>query len=224
MRIAVTSIGPDLSSQVDTRFGRCAYFLFVDPDTMDFEAVFNPNVDAMSGAGIQSAQLVANKGVEAVLTGSCGPNSFQTLQAAGVKVIVGVVGTVQNAVIRYKTGQLQPISQPNVPPYYGAGYGGGQPITPGQPMGPGFGRGMGRGMGRGWRQTRGPGIGYGMGYGPGYGPMPPPPVMGPGPGMGPDGTPLTPEKELQNLKHWAEFLRQQLQVINQKIDEMEKKR
>jgi len=224
MRIAITSTGPDLSSQVDPRFGRCAYFLFLDPNTMEFEAVPNPNVEAMGGAGIQSAQLVANKGVEAVLTGSCGPNAFQTLQAAGVKVIVGVVGTVQDAVMRYKSGQFQPIQQPNVPPHYGTGYVGGQPMILGQPIGPGFGRSMGRGMGRGWRQTMGLGRGYGMGYGPGYGPMPQFPVMGPGPGMGPGGAPLTPEQELQNLKQQAEFLRQQIQAINQRIDELEKKR
>jgi len=80
MKIAISASGSDLSSSVDPRFGRCPFFLLVDTDTMEFEAVENSNVSAMSGAGIQSAQFIANKGAKALLTGSCGPNAFQTLQ------------------------------------------------------------------------------------------------------------------------------------------------
>jgi len=207
MKIAVTSTGPDLTAQVDPRFGRCAYFIFVDPDTMQYEAVENPNVAAMGGAGIQSAQLVANKGAQVVLTGSCGPNAFQTLQAAGVQVIVGVVGTVQEAIQRYKSGQLQPTAQPNVPPHFGMGTG--------WPGGPGFGMGRGRGMGRG--------MGWGGGWpGVGYGPTSGPP--GAGPGMGPTTSQLTPEQELQMLKQQADFLQQQLDAIRKRIEELGKKK
>lgn len=206
MKIALTSTGPDLSAQVDPRFGRCPYFLFVDPETMKFEAVENPNVGAMGGAGIQSAQLVANKGAEAVLTGSCGPNAFQTLQAAGVKVITGVVGTVRDAIERYKSGQLRPTPAPNVPSHFGMGYG--------QPMGPGFGPGMGRGMGRG--------MGGGWGRQMGYPPQPPGAASSQPPSMTPPQS--TPEQELQALKQQAEFLRQQIDMINKRIVELEKKK
>jgi hypothetical protein len=77
MKIAVSASSPALESPVDPRFGRCLYFLIVDPETMEFEAVENPYVSASGGAGIQAAQLVIQKNVEAVLTGSCGPNAFQ---------------------------------------------------------------------------------------------------------------------------------------------------
>ena len=87
-KIAVSSTGDNLDAQVDPRFGRCAYFIFVDTDTLKYEAVQNPNVSAASGAGIQTAQLVANKEVEAVLTGNVGPNAFQTLQAAGIALLL----------------------------------------------------------------------------------------------------------------------------------------
>lgn len=199
MKIAITSSGPDLESPVDPRFGRCAYFIFVDPETLEFEAIENPNVGAPGGAGIQSAQLIANKGVKAVLTGSCGPNAFQTLQAAGIEVIIGVAGTVKEAIQQYKSGTLRPTAQPNVPPHFGMGFG------PGQQMGPGWGRGMGRGMG--W------GRGRGMGFGPvSQGPFPPPP---PSP-------PSSPEEEIETLKQQAEFLRQQIEEINRRIKELEK--
>ena len=49
MKIAISASGPDLSSAVDPRFGRCPYFLFVDPDSMDFEAIENPNISSASG-------------------------------------------------------------------------------------------------------------------------------------------------------------------------------
>ena len=100
MRIAVTATGPDLDAQVDPRFGRCPYFIFVDTDTMEFEAVPNPYVSAMGGAGIQAAQLVANKGATAVLSGAFGPNAAQTLSAVGVQMYPNVMGTVREAVER----------------------------------------------------------------------------------------------------------------------------
>jgi len=115
MRIAVTATGPDLDAQIDPRFGRCAYFIFVDTDTMEFEAVPNPYVSAMGGAGIQAAQLVANKGATAVLSGAFGPNAAQTLSAVGVQMYPNVMGTVREAVERFKRGELQPAFQAPFP-------------------------------------------------------------------------------------------------------------
>ncbi len=85
MNICITSAGASLDSEMDPRFGRCQYFLFVDPQSLELEAVGNPNIGASGGAGIQSAQLVAQKGAEVVITGQVGPNAYTTLQAAGLK-------------------------------------------------------------------------------------------------------------------------------------------
>jgi predicted Fe-Mo cluster-binding NifX family protein len=82
MKIAVTTSAPDLQAQIDPRFGRCPYFLIVETDDLSFEAVENPNLGLSSGAGIQSAQLLAERGVKQVLTGNCGPNAHSTLSAA----------------------------------------------------------------------------------------------------------------------------------------------
>jgi len=86
MKIAITSRGPTLDDEVDARFGRCACFLIVDPDTMEVEALENASAALGGGAGIRSAQALADRGAEVVLTGNCGPNAFQTLAAAGIKV------------------------------------------------------------------------------------------------------------------------------------------
>jgi predicted Fe-Mo cluster-binding NifX family protein len=140
MKVCVTSVGPSLDAEMDPRFGRCQYFLFVDPQSLEMEALENPNIGAAGGAGIQSAQLVANKGVEGVITGQVGPNAFSTLQAAGVKILIGASGKIREVVEKYKKGQLSSFAQgPSVKAHSGMGMGGGM----------GRGLGMGRGTGRG---------------------------------------------------------------------------
>ena len=102
MKIVVTSTGPGLDAQIDPRFGRCQYFVFVETDDLSFEVVENPNIALGGGAGIQSAQVSAEKGGAVVLTGNCGPNAYQTLAAAGVQVIVRVSGSVREVVEQFK--------------------------------------------------------------------------------------------------------------------------
>jgi len=119
MEIAITSMGAKLKDKVDPRFGRCHYFILFDTETNKFEAVENTGAQGMGGVGIQSGQIMADKGVETVLTGSCGPNAFQTLQSAGIKVITGASGTVQEAIDKFKLGKLKAISQANATAHSG---------------------------------------------------------------------------------------------------------
>lgn len=119
MKIGVTCSGTDLDSPVDPRFGRCANFIVVDPETMAFEVVSNANQNASGGAGIQSAQLMAANDVEVVLTGNCGPNAFKTLDAADITVFSGVSGTVREAVAQYKAGTLKANDAANVGSHFG---------------------------------------------------------------------------------------------------------
>jgi len=101
---------------------------------MQFEAIENSSAMASGGAGISAAQTIVGKGTQAVLTGNCGPNAFEVLAAAGIEVVTGVAGTVQDAVRDYKAGKYQTSSQPNAATNSGAGQG--------------RRRGKGRGMGR----------------------------------------------------------------------------
>ena len=107
MKIAITSKGIDLESEVDPRFGRAPYILIVDTDTLDVEAVDNKeNVNAFKGAGIQAATMVSDKGASVLMTGYCGPKAFVTLEAAGVKVVSDIAGTVRDAVQAFKDGRV----------------------------------------------------------------------------------------------------------------------
>ena len=149
MKIAIPATGPNLDSPVDSRFGRCAYFLIVDSDTLAFEALPNPAATAGMGAGIQAAQLVASKGAEAVVADNIGPNAYQALTAGGIQVYSGARGTVRQTVEQYQAGQLTPATSPTGAPQFGLG------------LGPGGGRGLGRGMGGGRGMGRGQGRGGG---------------------------------------------------------------
>lgn len=119
MKICITSEGDNLDSKVDARFGRCQYFIILDTDTMEFEAIKNPNIETMGGAGIQSSQLVAAKRAKAVLTGNVGPNAFQTLQAAGIEIFTGASSTVNQAVEKYKKGEFKSTQGPSVGSKFG---------------------------------------------------------------------------------------------------------
>ena len=123
MKIAITSQGDSLESMVDPRFGRCAYFIVIDPATEKLEAVSNPAADAMGGAGPQAAQTIAHKGVVGVITGNVGPNAFQTLKAANIRAFQFASGTVKEALAKYKKGELQELSDSSVPQHFGSGRG-----------------------------------------------------------------------------------------------------
>jgi predicted Fe-Mo cluster-binding NifX family protein len=120
MKIAVTSQGRDLNSQVDPRFGRAKAFIVIDTETDEFSVHDNTqNLNAVQGAGIQAGRTVADLGVAAVLTGNVGPKAFATLQAADIKIYPGASGTVKQAVERFKAGQLQVADGANVEGHWG---------------------------------------------------------------------------------------------------------
>jgi len=121
MKIAVTSTGKTLDSQVDPRFGRAAYFIVVDTETMEFNVVENQNVSAAGGAGINSAKNIIDAGAEAVLTGNCGPNAELTLTAASVKLYTSVTGTISEAIESFKAGKLTKTAAANVQAHFGTG-------------------------------------------------------------------------------------------------------
>ncbi len=121
MKICVSSKGDNLDAEVDPRFGRCKYFLIIDPDSWDFESVDNESVMASGGAGIQAAQNVADKGCSIAITGNMGPNAFRTLEAAGIDVYTGASGTVKDAVESFKKGELKKSENPTVGGHHGMG-------------------------------------------------------------------------------------------------------
>ena len=149
MKIAITSAGPTLDDPVDPRFGRCAYFVIVQTNDMSFETFDNESIALGSGAGIQSAQFVASKEIDAVITGNCGPKALQTLSAAKIEIFLGQSGTVRQVIERYNRGHIKSTDMPDVTDHFGMG----SRAYTNRWMRKGC--GGGKGMGRGMRMGRG---------------------------------------------------------------------
>jgi predicted Fe-Mo cluster-binding NifX family protein len=126
MKICITAQGPTLEAPIDPRFGRCANFVFVDPETMEFESVPNPGAMAGGGAGIRAAQFVVDQEAIAVLTGHVGPNAFNALTVGGVEIFLGASGSVKTAIDQFRQGQLPKAASPTGPAHMGMGGGRGR--------------------------------------------------------------------------------------------------
>jgi len=110
MKIIITTVSPTIESEVDLRFGRGAYLLVIDPDTLEWQAHPNPGVSASGGAGIQAAQFVTEHKADAVISGDFGPHAFEALHAAGVPMyLFGDSRTAQDVIARFKAGQLKQV-------------------------------------------------------------------------------------------------------------------
>lgn len=119
MKIAIPSTGKDMDSMVDMRFGRCPYFMIVELEGKKIKghkALENTSIRASHGAGITAAQLVANSGVEAIISGNIGPKAFDVLSSTGIRIFTGAFDiSVKQAVEKYTNGELQEASMPTGP-------------------------------------------------------------------------------------------------------------
>lgn len=143
-KICITSTGPALNSSIDPRFGRCQYFLVVDEKGKLVKKILNEAGQAMQGAGISAAQIIANEKVGVIITGNIGPNAYNVLNSSKIKIFAGVFGvSVKQAFEMYRSGKLkevEPSTELGPRPGFGP---------------PGYGD-RGRGMGRGGGFGRGP--------------------------------------------------------------------
>jgi len=161
MKIGISSTGKDMNSQIDPRFGRCAYFMIIETDDMSFEAFENEYRSLGGGAGIQAANFIHSKDVKFVLTGNCGPNAMNVFSECKIQVITDQAGLINDAAERFKNGELTSFVAPAVNQKAGmagvVGQGDNRQQGRGRCMGGtgrgrGQGQGSGRGMGRGTRR------------------------------------------------------------------------
>lgn len=123
MRVVIPANGADLDAPTSPIFGRSQRFILVDPETLEFEALSNPALDAPGGAGVQAAQTVLQHGVSAVIAPSLGPNAFRVIRAAGIPAYRMEGATVRDVIAAYNAGQLPLLETPGADH---AGLGGGR--------------------------------------------------------------------------------------------------
>ena len=119
MIVAIPTTGKDLASDVEQRFGRCARFLMVDSETMEYRSIPNAAAVQAGGAGITAAQQVIDEGAKVIIAGEVGPNAFEVLDRAGVKVYARVSGTIRDAVEMLMAGTLMGAMEPTGPALHG---------------------------------------------------------------------------------------------------------
>ena len=112
MKIAITASKPDLSSPVDPRFGRCPYFIITevkDNKIGEIEIIKNKNIDQTGGAGISTAQLMAEKDINVVITGNVGPRALDVLNQFNIEVY-SEEGTIKDVLQKLIDGKLKKIN------------------------------------------------------------------------------------------------------------------
>ena len=125
MKIAITTTGKTLDAAFDPRFGRATYFCIIETDSETTTSPPNPALNVSGGAGVQAAQFIADQGVDAVISGSFGPNAFKTLQAAKIAAYLAPAEDGLRAadlLERYKAGQLKQATAPSHGGHHGGGH------------------------------------------------------------------------------------------------------
>ena len=113
MKIAISSTGKDLNSNVDEIFGRCSYFIIAEiknKKTEKFEAIENISAKQMGGAGISAAQSVVEKDVKAVITGNIGPRALDVLNQFKIEIYIGS-GLIKEVLQKFIEGKLKKIKE-----------------------------------------------------------------------------------------------------------------
>lgn len=120
MKVAISASGSDKGSSIDERFGRCPFFIIVDTDKMDFEAIENEHKKDSHGVGPQVIQMLSDMDVDAVITGNVGPNAYRTLNSANIEIYEDT-GKVSTAVEKLKNDELSILDDKTVGGHFGGG-------------------------------------------------------------------------------------------------------
>ncbi len=117
MKIAVTAENNNgYESEVNTHFGRAPYFAIVDTKTDKIDLIKNEAANASGGAGVSAAQLIADRGVEVLISGSVGPKAYKALTSGNIEMYIINHGTVREAVENFQKGNLSQLTSPNGTP------------------------------------------------------------------------------------------------------------
>ena len=121
MKIAISSTGKTLESEVDARFGRCLYFLIVEIENKkikNVKTVENTARAQMGGAGITAGEIVGNQKVKVIITTNLGPRAFQVFSQLGIK-IYGGQGKIKDVVQDFIDDKLTELTNATGPQHIG---------------------------------------------------------------------------------------------------------
>ena len=121
MKIIISATSNKIDQPFSPRFGRADYFILIDSETREWEALSNPAAAARGGAGPQAVQFIAKTGAQAVISGRYGPSAFTALEAAGLQAYIAKAGTVNEVLDQYLAGELESTNTATGPELHGKG-------------------------------------------------------------------------------------------------------
>ena len=110
MKIAFTSKGKTLQSEVDARFGRCPFFVIYDTETEEIEIINNQDSDKEAhGAGPKTAQRLSEHSCNVLITGNGpGGNAATVLAKMNIEIFIGAADKkIEDALSAYKNNELK---------------------------------------------------------------------------------------------------------------------
>ena len=113
MKISISSTDKNIESNVSDVFGRCPYFIITEIKNNKIEkteAIKNKSMDQTSGAGISTAQFIAEQDVKAVITGNVGPRALDVLGQFDIKIYSGN-GIIKEVLQEFIDGKLKEIKK-----------------------------------------------------------------------------------------------------------------
>ncbi len=110
MIVSLCAKGPELTSKVDPRFGRCEYFLFCNTEDGSCKAISNSAKNAAGGAGVMACQIVGDNGAGVVIAPELGPQAMDALDKMGIPAFAqGECKTAEDALEAWKNHRLTEI-------------------------------------------------------------------------------------------------------------------
>ena len=116
MKIAISATGKGLDSNVYTKFERCHFFLILDIEKNSLVSIENKTKDRPHEIGGTIGKLIANEGIDTVITTDIGPSAFEIFERYGIK-IYQAEGILEDAIQLLKEGKLAEVTKPTVPRY-----------------------------------------------------------------------------------------------------------
>ena len=113
MKIVISATGRDIESNIDETFHRCLFFLIVDTETNSLKPLENEAREHPDEIGATVGQIVADKGIDAVITTNIGPRAFDALGQYGIK-IYHAKGNINNAIQQLEQGKLSEITKATI--------------------------------------------------------------------------------------------------------------
>jgi predicted Fe-Mo cluster-binding NifX family protein len=111
IKVAISAKKDGLDGEVSDVFGRSPYFIVAEiagGKIEKTEIIENKSMDQMGGAGISTAQLMAEKDVKAVITGNVGPRASDVLKQFDITVYYGE-GIIKDVLHQFIEGKLKKI-------------------------------------------------------------------------------------------------------------------